>query len=309
MPTPSTKRGAKLARAREEFESLLAKLAEARRTYARWEASAARLRELGRCTLDPLEQQFGVYARQLIQVFDQAYGHSTLNDPERVAIAETICTLADRMLSTSDDSEIQQYYDRYSGSEHGVDCNRFGPVLREIGDMLLADSYPVSCSWNEEEDQAQAEELHAKLVGVILTMPPQEQPALLEQADASYINADPIALRVLEIELDQGRRPGAAHLTRKQLEQSIEDIEAYLEDLEFNTVGIQFSLMVQLNLPGSTEITECIARQCVRMQQHLLEHQLENIACDVADFRDIAKLKAWLREKQQDPERAPPSHH
>ena len=309
MPTSSTKRRAKLASAREEFESLLAKLAEARRTYARWEASAARLRELGRCTLDPLEQQFGVYARQLIHVFDQAYSHSTLNDPERVAIAETICTLADRMLSTSDDSEIQQFYVRYSSSEYGVDRKRFGPVLREIGDMLLAETYPVSCSWNEEEEQAEAEELHAKLVGVILTRPPQEQPALLEQADAGYINGDPIALRVLEIELDQGRQPGAAHLARKQLEQNIEDIEAYLEGIEFNTVGIQFSLMVQLNLPGSTEITEYIARQCVRMQQHLLEHQLENIACDVADFRDIAKLKAWLKEKQQDPERVPPTHH
>jgi hypothetical protein len=45
------------------------------------------------------------------------------------------------------------------------------------------------------------------------------------------------------------------------------------------------------------------------MQKHLLEHQLENIACDVADFRDIAKLKAWLKEKQRNAESTAPTHH
>ncbi|MYN10072.1 hypothetical protein [Pseudoduganella aquatica] len=309
MPSPSTKPGAKLDRARQEFEILLAKLAEARRMHARWEASAVRLRELGRRTLEPLEEQFNVYARQLIKVFDQAYGHSTLNDSERVAIAESICTLANRMLNTSGDNEIQQFFDRYSSSEYGVNRMHFGPVLREIGDMLLADTYPMSLSWNEEEDQEQAEELHAKLVRVILTMPPEQQPALLEQADAGYINGDPVALRVLEIEMEQGRRPGSAHLGRKQIEQSIEALEDYLIDVEFDTVGIQFSLMVKLNLPATTQLTEYVARQCVRMQKHLLEHQLENIACDVADFRDIAKLKAWLKEKQRNTESAAPTHH
>lgn len=309
MSSPSTKPAPKLARSRQKFEILLVKLAEARRAYARWEASAARLRELGRRTLDPLAEQFNVYARQLIRVFDQAYGNSTLNNSERASIAESICILADRVLSTSEDNEIQQFYDRYISSEYGVDRTQFGPVLREIGDMLLADTYPVSLSWREEEDQEEAEELHARLVRTILTMPPEQQPALLEQADAGYINSDPVALRLLEIEMGQARRPGSAHLGRKQLEQNIEVVEDYLIDVEFDTVGIQFSLMVKLNLPATTQLTEYIARQCVRMQKHLLEHQLENIACDAADLRDIAKLKAWLKEKRRNAESATPTHH
>jgi hypothetical protein len=301
--------GAKLARARQEFESLLVKVADARNTHARWEASAARLRDLGRRVLDPLEAQFNVYARQLIQVFDQAYGHSALNDPDRTAIAESICTLASRMLNSSDDSDIKQFYDRYSGSSYDADRKRFGVQLREIGDMLLADTYPAACKLDEEAEQEQAEELHAKLVGHILTLPAGQQAARLEQANAGYVNGDALALQMLEIELEQLRQPGAAHLRIRQLERKIDVIEDYLADLEFDTVGIQFSLMVRLNLPGTSELTEHIARHCVRLQKHALEYQLENIACDVADFRDITKLKAWLKEKQQQGEPATPVHH
>jgi hypothetical protein len=309
MPTSSRKPGAKLARARLEFESLLAKVAEARSAHARWEASAARLRELGRRVLDPLEAQFNVYARQLIQVFDQAYGHTALNDPDRTAIADSICTLASRMLNSGEDSDIKQFYDRYSGSNYDDDRKRFGVQLREIGDMLLADTYPTVCKCDEEAEQEQAEELHAKLVGHILTLPSGQQPALLEQANAGYVNGDALALQMLEIELEQLRRPGAAHLRIRQLEWKIHVIEDYLADLEFDTVGIQFSLMVRLNLPGTSELTEHIARQCVRLQKHALEYQLESIACDVADFRDIGKLKAWLKEKQQHGEQAAPPYH
>lgn len=309
MPTRSTKPGAKLARARQEFESLFAKVAEARRTHARWEASAVRLRELGRRTIAPLEDQFAVYARQLIQVFDKAYGHSTLDEHGRAVIAETICTLACRILHTRDDSEIKQFYNRYSGSDYETDRWHFGTQLREIGGMLLDDTYPVACSMDEEAEQEQAEELHAKLVGIILTLPAEQQPALLEQANAGYVNSDALALLMLEIEMEQSRRAGVARFGIRQLQRKIEVIESYLSDLEFDTIGIQFSLMVQLNLPGTTQITEHIASQCVRMQKHALEYQLENIACDVADFRDIAKLKAWLKEKQQDSEHAAPVHH
>jgi hypothetical protein len=309
MPIPSSKPGTKIAAARQELEAVLVKLAEARSSYARWEATAVRLRELGRRTLNPLEEQFGVYARQLIRVFDTAYGNGTLTEPERTSIAETICVLADRMLSTNDDSEIRQFYNRYSGSDYRADRARFLPVLREVGDLLLADTYPVSCSFDEEGDQAEAEELHAKLVGIILTLPQEQQAYLLEQANAGYINEDPIALRVLDIELDLTRRPGTARLGVRQISRKVEFIEDYLEDLEFDTVGIQFSLMVQLNLPGSPPFTESIAQHCVRLQKHLLEHQLENIACDVADFRDMAKLKAWLKEKQQNKDEAAPVQH
>lgn len=309
MPTPRTKPGAKLARARQEYESLLAKVAEARANHARWEASAVRLRDLGRRVLDPLEEQFNVYARQLIKIFDQAYGHTTLNDPERTAIAESICTLASRMLHSTDDSDIKHFYKRYSGSDYDSDRSRFGTELREIGDMLLADTYPVRCSWDPEAEQEQAEELHARLVGIILTLPAEQQPALLEQANAGYVNADALALQMLEIELDQVRQPGTGHLRIRQLEKRIEIIEDYLGDLEFDTIGIQFSLMVQLNLPGTPGLTEHIARNCVHLQKHALEYQVENIACDVADFRDIAKLKAWIREKHQNTGDAPPVHH
>jgi hypothetical protein len=309
MPTPRTKPGAKLDRARQEFDSLLAQVAEARATHARWEASAERLRELGRRVLDSLEEQFNVYARQLIQVFDQAYAHTTLNDPERSAIAESICTLANRVLTWADDSDIKHVYNRYSGSDYESDRSRFGTQLREIGDMLLADTYPERCAWDPEAEQEQAEELHAKLVGIILTLPAGQQPALLEQANAGYVNGDALTLQMLEIELDQIRRPGAGHLRIRQLEKRIDLMGAYLDELEFATMGIQFSLMVRLNLPGTPELTEHIARHCVHLQKHALEYQLENIACDVADFRDIAKLKAWIKEKQQHTGQAAPVHH
>lgn len=309
MPTSPKKNGANLSRARQQFELLLAKVAQARRAHADWAASARRLRELGRRELDPILEQFNIYARQLIEVFDRSYSHSALNEAERVALAHSICVLADRILSRGDDGEVSQLYSRYHGSDYDKRRSRFGPPVFELGDMLLCDTYPVACSWDEEAEQEEAEELHAKLVGLILTLPAEQQEALLEQANAGYVDADPVTLRMLEVELEQLLRPGAARFGVKKIERQINVIEDYLIDIEFDTVGIQFSLMLELNLPRSAQLTELLARQCVRLQKHALEQQLEDIVCDLADFRDISKLKSWIRETQQHAEQGMPVHH
>ncbi|CAN7621640.1 hypothetical protein LJR289_004609 [Pseudoduganella sp. LjRoot289] len=307
MPKNRAKSQAEPAQARQQFETLLAKLPAARADYAAWEAIAARLRHLAKTKLGPLSEQFCAHTRELILVFEEGHSHPSLNKDERAMIAETICMLADGYLLKHDDSDVAQLYQRHSGRHHAeVRAERHAAMDKMLADAVGGEPHPDLVPETEQVLQKAANAMRAKLVAAIRTLPSEQQPDLLELADVACVNQDVLALMALEIELEHLQQPGAAHLDYEQLQHHIMVLDDYLADLEFDTVGIQFSLIVQLSLPGNGQLTEHIGRQSLHQQQFLMERQMEHIACDVVDLRDIAELKAWLKEKQQYAERQGP---
>ena len=307
MPKPSAKPKADLAQTRQQFAALLAKLPVARADYAAWEATAARLRNLAETKLGPLSRQFSTYTRELIMVFEENHSHPSLSPAERAMVSDSICLLADSYLHKYNDSEIKQLYQRHSGRDY----DEMRAELNASMEQMLAEAadgqpHPGLPPETERVLQKAANAMRAKLTAAIRTLPPTQQLDLLSQADVACVNQDVLALMTLEIELAQLQQPGAAHLNSKRLQHHIMVLEDYLADLEFDTVGIQFSLIVQLSLPGAGQLTEHIGRQSLHQQQLFLARQMENIACDVVDLRDIAELKVWLKEKQEYAERQAP---
>ncbi|SFV13640.1 hypothetical protein [Pseudoduganella namucuonensis] len=299
MSTPSVKSKAGAARGRQHFLSLLDKLHAARADYAAWEKSAATLRELAATRLGPLSEQFGVYTRQLIMVLDRSHSHRALSEAERKLVAESICMLADGVLRQDEDPEVKQLYNRYSGG----DFDREMAQQEERIKKMIRDAHAGAPEPAGEAELARRKEvaaLHGKLRAALRALPPSERvDLLLEQADVFYIDDYLEGLQLTEIELEQLSQPGVDYLSEQRLRICNAAIEDYLDDLEFDTVGIQFSLIMQLGLPGREPLTEEAGRHCLRQQQALIQNQLDNIACDVVDFLDINKLKVWLREKQE----------
>lgn len=295
------------AQARQQFESLLAKLPAARTEYVNWEAIAARLRHLAETKLAPLSEQFSAYTRELILVFEENHSHPSLTQAERTMIANAICLLADGYLHQHNDSDIQQLYQRHSGRTHDeMRAERPAAMDKMLAEAFGGQSHPDLSPETEQVLQQATKAMRTKLVTFIRTLPAEQQPDLLAQADVACVNQDVLALMTLEIELAQLQQPGAAHLGKKQLQHDITVLDDYLADLEFDTVGIQFSLIVQLSLPGAGQLTEQIGHQSLRQQQRFMEQQMERIACDVVDLRDIAALKAWLKVKLRHSQRQPP---
>lgn len=309
MSTPSVKSKAGPARSRQHFLSLLEKLHTARADYAAWEKSAATLRELARTRLGPLSEQFGIYTRQLIMVLDRSHGHRALSEAERKMVAESICMLADGVLRQERDPELKRLYNRYSGSDFDSEmAQQEDRIKKMIRDAQAGAPQPSGKAELARRKEAAA--LHGKLRAALRAQPPSERvDLLLEQADAFYIDDYLEGLQLTEIEVEQLSQPGVDYLSEQRLRVCNRAIEDYLDDLEFDTVGMQFSLIIQLGLPGREPLTEELGRHCLLRQQAMIQAQLENIACDVADFVDIDKLKAWLKEKRDHDEQRLAVHH
>lgn len=315
---------AKLIRARKHFDGLLAKVRTRRREYGNWVATAATLREMARTTLDPMSGQFGVYIRQLILVLHQAHGHPALDDSERATLSGFICELAEDVLRQDDDGEFEQIYNLHSGSDYQSDRARQEEDMAEMRDKFhqlqlgqMGDGGAGAGGAADAADaddggasrQATVDALYGRLGAAIRALPPAQQQDLQERLDAAYVDSDVTGCMMLDIELDQLRQPGAGAMDRDQLLRHCGVLEDYIDGLEFETVGIQFSLIIQLQLPGGQPLTERIGRECLLAQKAFLEEELEHLACDVADFQDIAKLKVWVKARQEYDERRTGMRH
>jgi hypothetical protein len=298
MPNATAAPNAAALRGRKQIQSLLEELHAARAEYAAWELTAAKLRKLANDEVRPLALQFSVHTRQLILVFDQGYGHAALHEAERAVIAETICLLADGFLRTNDDPEIKLLYNRYSGGDYDGERAKHKADLRKM--IEGENSKPTAAERNAQQlaAQKQVSVLRGKLLPMIDSLPSEQQSALREQADAAYVNSDTLSLQVLEIELEQRGGIGGDTLGSGRIRRYKQILQDYLDDLEFDTVAIQFSLIMHLGLPGMEPLTQHSGRQHLLRQKSIFEDQLGNIACDVVDLRDVSKLKAWVKQRQ-----------
>lgn len=298
MPNATAAPNAAALRGRQQFQSLLDELHTTRAEYAAWELTAAKLRRLANEEVRPLARQFSVHTRQLILVFDQGYGHAALHEAERAVIAETICLLADGFLRTNVDPEIKVLYNRYSGGNYDAERAKHEADLRRMVEDNECKPTAAKLDAQQLAAQQQVSVLRGKLLTIIDSLPYEQRTARREQADAAYVNNDTLSLQVLEIELEQGGGTGGGTLGSGRIRRYRQILQDYLEELEFDTVAIQFSLIMHLGLPGMEPLTQQSGRQHLLRQRSIFEDQLGNIACDVVDLRDVTKLKAWVKARQ-----------
>jgi hypothetical protein len=183
---------------------------------------------------------------------------------------------------------------------------RRGEAERQAG--AATPRKPASARAREQRQAAEADQLKQTVRGIFRKLVSDLHPdretdvgeharktALMQRVNVAYAANDLLGLLELQLEIEQIDQAGLDNLSEERIRQYNKILEAQLRELERETANIEYAAMLEMGADVRGRLTPQALLRCMRDDIAEMQAKLEAIVADLEEFRDVHKLKAWLK--------------
>lgn len=130
--------GPTLTPQQKRFNTLIRKIAEARRTLAQWQDNIGLYRQAHSRALLPLENELAALRRQWVFALDEVLGQRGWTKAERETLRELVCEYAGLLLNAQgDDEELKAVFDRHAEVDFDTEQKQIVLTLKDLAQSQM----------------------------------------------------------------------------------------------------------------------------------------------------------------------------
>jgi hypothetical protein len=192
--------------------------------------------------------------------------------------------------------------------ELAAQAGRRGEAERQAGQAGARPHEPAGARAREQRREAEAEQLKQTLRDIfrklVSNLHPDREPdtaqharktALMQRVNAAYAANDLLGLLELQLEIAQLDQAGLDNLGEERIRQYNKILEGQLREIERETAHIEYAAMLEAGGGLRGRMTPQALLRATRDDIAEMRAKLDALVADVAAFRDVHKLKAWLK--------------
>lgn len=155
-----------------------------------------------------------------------------------------------------------------------VEADKLKQSVREIFRKLVSELHP-----DREPDAAERE----------------RKTALMQRVNVAYAANDLLGLLALQLEIEQIDQADLDQLSEERIKQYNKILNGQLRELERETAGIEFAAAQEMGGQQRGRLTPQALARCLQVDIAQMQAKLDAIVAELEEFRDVGKLKAWLK--------------
>lgn len=324
---------APLSATRKRFNTLLKELDKKRELMALWQQTLPQLRQMTEQELLPLARQYDACQRQMVVLFDQAYDHKSMGVRNRDKLAQWIFATAGDLLRMEEDPALRQIFERYGGP---IPDGEDGALDQQMLELFSGrpDATAPEGFWDalraglgaqqpppsgtpprpgkrelrqaaaQEELKLSVREMYRKLASALH---PDREPdpeqrvrktALMQRVNVAYQKNDLLALLELQLEIEQIDQAHIDALGDQRIAQFNAVLSAQVKELQLEIFVIEQDMTVEWQLSFARQPKPAKLLRHVQDEVQQMRQLVAQVEAELASFRDIKQLKAWLKTYQ-----------
>lgn len=167
---------------------------------------------------------------------------------------------------------------------------------------------PASALARERRQAAAAEELKQSVRDIFRKLTselhPDREPdpaererktALMQRVNVAYAANDLLGLLELQLEVEQLDQAGLDNLSEERVKQYNKIIDGQLREIEREIADIEYMAAPAMGGKPCGQLTPQAMLGCLLVDIAEMQARLDAIAAELDEFRDVDKLKAWLK--------------
>jgi hypothetical protein len=189
-------------------------------------------------------------------------------------------------------------------------AGRRGEAERQAAQARASDTArkPASARAREQRQAAEADQLKQAVRDIfrklVSDLHPDREPdgaerarktALMQRVNVAYAANDLLGLLELQLEIAQIDQAGLENLGEERIRQYNRILEGQLREIERETANIEYAAMFEMGGNVRGRLTPQALLRSMRDDIAQMQARLDAIVADVEAFRDVHKLKAWLK--------------
>jgi hypothetical protein len=157
---------------------------------------------------------------------------------------------------------------------HAAEADRLKQTVRDIFRKLVSELHP-----DREPDAAER----------------ARKTALMQRVNAAYAANDLLGLLELQLEIEQIDQAGLDNLSEERIKQYNKILDGQLREIERETASIEYSAAMEMGRQARGRLTPQALLRCLNVDIVEMRAKLQAIVAELEEFRDVNKLKAWLK--------------
>ena len=146
-----------LSRGQKTFNTLVAKIENRRAQLVQWQATVQTYQQKVASDYLPVAQKFKKHQADMVYRLDQAWEQKGLTKPERRAVQEIICRMAERLVAETGDSALKAIYNKHSDDDFDA------AAAAEMEDMKQTMSAVFGFEFEDSEGLSSPADLMAQI--------------------------------------------------------------------------------------------------------------------------------------------------
>jgi hypothetical protein len=155
-----------------------------------------------------------------------------------------------------------------------AEADKLKQTVRDIFRKLVSELHP-----DREPDAAERE----------------RKTALMQRVNVAYAANDLLGLLELQLEIEQIDQAGLNNLSEERIKQYNKILDGQLREIERETASIEYLAAMEMGGQGHGHLTPQALLRCLRVDIAEMQAKVVAIVAELEEFRDVNKLKAWLK--------------
>ncbi|MGK5076999.1 molecular chaperone DnaJ [Janthinobacterium sp. HLX7-2] len=170
---------------------------------------------------------------------------------------------------------------------------------------------PASALAREQRQAAEADKLKQSVRDIfrklVSELHPDREPdaaererktALMQRVNVAYAANDLLDLLALQLEIEQIEQADLNNLSEERIKQYNKILDGQLRELERETAGSESAAAQEMSGQQRGRLTPQALLRCLHVDIAEMQAKLDAIVAELEEFRDVNKLKAWLKTYQ-----------
>lgn len=338
------------SKVRKQFNTLIKKLDAARARLAEWEETIPIVARRAQEEFHPLAESLTAQQKELALLFDRMHQHKLMGKRDKAKLEDLICSLAADVLAQFEDAELEEVFNRHSGTNLDAEfdatetslkdmlASLFGAELAEEDEPLTPEAMmeqlaerrqhgehdkradearaaksatrPKSASTiaREEREAVEANKLKQTVRDIFRKLVSELHPdresdeaerarktALMQRVNIAYAANDLLGLLGLQLEIEQIDQAHLNQMNDDRVKQFNKILEGQLRELEREIIGFEHAVSIEFGGDIRERPSPKMLLQCLQQDIKQIQGKIKSITADLEEFRDVRKLKAWLK--------------
>ena len=314
-------KSARPGKAQKQFNDLITRIAAQRRELAEWQAFVPTYHRIVADSIDPLAAKLRERRVAWVKLLDRAVAGGELTRREQAKAQEILLEQLGGLLREAADAELVQLHDAHSdvsfqdlqqGDDRADDrtdeCAEAGPSpgrrqrptkgRGESAESVARAALHAKAAQNaghamREVYRKLASELHPDR-----ELDPGEQArktVLMQQANQAYAARDLIGLLELQLRIEQIAPVALTDMAKERLAHFNHVLREQSQRLQQELAELTRPFMMAMGGLVARRFTPDVVRQALHTDTRELRLALKQLDADIADFRDIRRLKGALK--------------